>query len=286
MRDNKDKRIYGQLLKTRLESNKILPMIGVYDVFSAALVADKFEAIFCSGYGFSASFYGLPDEGFITWNDMLAYVARLRAILDDTHIIVDIDDGYGDPTIASIATKRLEQVGASAVILEDQRRPKKCGHLQGKEILDINEYKERLSAILEVKKDLYIIARTDSNDFEDSLKRVQEYSHLGADAILIEGIKSHDQIPVIREAVSKDTAIVVNLIGGGKTAPINLSKLHEYGVNIVNYSTPCLFAAHGAINESLDKLLLNDGMLKVEDNDITLKENNSFLKKLINKNND
>ena len=286
MANEKNKRIYGQLLKARLESNNILPMIGVYDVFSAALVADKFEAIFCSGYGFSASFYGLPDEGFITWNDMLAYVARLRAILDNTHIIVDIDDGYGDPTIASIATKRLEQVGASAVILEDQRRPKKCGHLQGKEILDINEYKERLSAILEVKKDLYIIARTDSNDFEDSIKRVQEYSDLGADAILVEGIKNHNQIPIIREAVPNDTAIVVNLIGGGNTAPINLSQLHEYGVNIVNYSTPCLFAAHGAINESLDKLLLNDGMLKIEDNDVTLKENNTFLKRLINKNDD
>mgnify|MGYP006189920873 FL=1 len=283
MTKNINKKIYGQLLKSRIDSKEILPMIGVYDVFSASLVAEKYEAIFCSGYGFSASFYGLPDEGFITWTDMLSYVERLRATLDDTHIIVDIDDGYGDHTIASIVTKRLEQVGASAVILEDQRRPKKCGHLQGKEILDINEYKERLLAVIEAKKDLYVIARTDSGDFDDAITRASEYAQLGADAILVEGLINHDQIPVIRESVPSNVAIVVNLIAGGKTDPISLSELHNRGVNIVNYSTPCLFAAQKAINDSLDKLIENDGILTLEEGDVTLSENNAFLKKLTNK---
>ena len=283
MMNNINKKIYGQLLKSRIDSKEILPMIGVYDVFSASLVAEKYEAIFCSGYGFSASFYGLPDEGFITWTDMLSYVERLRATLDDTHIIVDIDDGYGDHTIASIVTKRLEQVGASAVILEDQRRPKKCGHLQGKEILDISEYKERLIAVIEAKKDLYVIARTDSGDFDDALQRVSEYAELGADAVLVEGLISHDQIPIIRASVPSNVAIVVNLIAGGKTDPIKLSELHNHGVNIVNYSTPCLFAAQKAINDSLDKLIKNDGMLTLEKGDVTLSENNDFLKKSINK---
>jgi 2-methylisocitrate lyase-like PEP mutase family enzyme len=283
MKTNMNKKIYGQFLKSRIENNKILPIIGVYDIFSASLVSEKFEAVFCSGYGFSASFYGLPDEGFIDWKDMILYVERLRTILNDTHIIVDIDDGYGDDAIASRVTKRLEEVGASAVILEDQRRPKKCGHLEGKEILDISEYKERLLAVIEAKKDLYVIARTDSSNFDDAIKRVSEYAQLGADAILVEGLINHDQIPIIRESIPSNVAIVVNLIAGGKTDPISLTELHNRGVDIVNYSTPCLFAAQKAINDSLDKLIKNDGMLTLEKGDVTLSENNAFLKKLTNK---
>jgi len=278
-----NKKIYGQFLKSRIENNKILPIIGVYDIFSASLVSEKFEAVFCSGYGFSASFYGLPDEGFIDWKDMILYVERLRNILSNTHIVVDIDDGYGDHAIASKVASRLEEVGASAVILEDQRRPKKCGHLEGKEILDINEYKERLLAVIEAKKDLYVIARTDSSNFDDAIKRVSEYAQLGADAILVEGLINHDQISIIRESIPSNVAIVVNLIAGGKTDPISLSDLHNRGVNIVNYSTPCLFAAQKAINDSLDKLIENDGMLTLKEGDVTLSENNAFLKKLTNK---
>ncbi len=270
---------YGQQLRERVNQGKILSMIGVYDAFSSLLAADKFDAIFCSGYGFSASYYGLPDEGFITWTDMVAYVQRVRAILKDTHIIVDIDDGYGDHTIAEIVTRRLEQVGASGIILEDQRRPKKCGHLKGKEILPIDEYKKRLQAVIDTKNEIFVIARTDSDDFEDAIKRVNDYSSMGADAILIEGLKSHEQITTIRKKIPTDAKLVVNLIAGGKTKPIDLSELSDSGVNIVNYSTPCLFAAHRAIRESLDDLIKNNGKLSSSDKDVTLDDNNSFLKK-------
>ena len=271
---------YGQQLRERVNQGKILSMIGVYDAFSSLLAADKFDAIFCSGYGYSASYYGLPDEGFITWTDMVAYVQRVRAILKDTHIIVDIDDGYGDHTIAEIVTRRLEQVGASGIILEDQRRPKKCGHLKGKEILQIDEYKKRLQAVIDSKNDIFVIARTDSDDFDDAIKRVNDYSSMGADAILIEGLKSHEQITTIRKKIPNDAKLVVNLIAGGKTNPIDLSELSDSGVNIVNYSTPCLFAAHRAIRESLDDLIKNNGKLSSSDKDVTLDDNNSFLKKI------
>ena len=85
-----NKKTYGEKLKSRVRSRRILPVIGVYDVFSAALAAKKFEAIFCSGYGLSASFYGLPDEGFITCNDMVSFVSRLRQKLNNIHIIDNI----------------------------------------------------------------------------------------------------------------------------------------------------------------------------------------------------
>jgi 2-methylisocitrate lyase-like PEP mutase family enzyme len=272
---------YGVSMRARMEQDKILPLIGVYDVFSAILSAKKFEAIFCSGYGFAASNYGLPDEGFIAWTDMVSYVKRIRAVLPKTHIVVDIDDGHGDPNVASIFSKQLEQVGASAVILEDQRRPKRCGHLPGKEILSLDEYMPRLEMVLNTRNELFVIARTDASDIEEGILRVKEFARAGADGILVEGIEKLEDIPRVREAVGKDVSLTVNLISGGKTPPVTLSKLSELGVNIVNYSTPCLFAAQGAIQAKLDQLLDNDGELKLNKIEVDLTSNNNILKEVL-----
>jgi 2-methylisocitrate lyase-like PEP mutase family enzyme len=286
MENNKNKYFilkpkFGNLLRSRLETNNILPLIGIYDVFSAALVAKKFEAIFCSGYGFAASYYGLPDEGYITWTDMVAYVERIRAVLPSTHIVVDIDDGYGDPNIAANIACRLERVGASAVILEDQRRPKKCGHLPGKEILAMEEYMPRLKAVLDIRENLFVVARTDTVKMSDGIERAQEFARAGADAILIEGIKDINQLKIIREAIGVDTLLMINLIAGGKTDPVTLGELSELGVNMVNYSTPCLFAAHKAIDDTLDRLIKEDGKLIVKKDDINLEKNNKVLKSML-----
>ena len=86
---------YGQLLRAELESRKIMPFVGVYDVFSATLAARHFDGLFISGFSFAASFYGLPDVGFIAWPDIVAFCHRIRAVLPRHHIIVDIDDGPG-----------------------------------------------------------------------------------------------------------------------------------------------------------------------------------------------
>ena len=137
-------RSYGSIFRNKIKKGEITPIIGVYDALSATLSNQYFDSLFCSGYGFSASRYGLPDEGFIAWKDMIEYVQNMRTILPESNIIVDIDDGYGDDKIASMAISSLENVGASAVILEDQRRPKKCGHLPGKEIIDRSEYLKKV----------------------------------------------------------------------------------------------------------------------------------------------
>ena len=176
---------YGDLFRNEILSNKIVPLIGVYDALSASLTAKYFNAVFCSGYGFSASRYGLPDEGFIAWQDMISYVENMRSISPDLHIVVDIDEGYGDDKIARTVTSRLENVGASAIVLEDQRRPKKCGHLPGKEIINRDEHIKRLTSVLNVRKDLYVIARTDAEDIQEGISRVQDYALAGAEAFIL-----------------------------------------------------------------------------------------------------
>lgn len=271
--------MYGEMLKKRISKKEILPLIGIYDVFSAILASEKFEAVFCSGYGFSASHYGLPDEGFINWSDMLNFVGRVRQIAPKKHIIVDIDEGYGDPAIASNVAMRLESIGASAVILEDQKKPKKCGHLPGKELLSLDDYVPRLESVLKNRDTMYVIARTDSEG-DDAVNRAKLYSDLGADAVLVEGISDLEEITRIRKSIPADTALAVNLIGGGKTPPCTLSQLQGMGVNIANFSTPCLFAAHAAIKRSLDQLLEGDGNLECFSGEhVSLVENNNFLKK-------
>ena len=269
---------YGELFRERLTQVGILPLIGIYDLMSASIAAKHFEAIFCSGYGFSASQYGLPDEGFITWTDMVNYVERVRTILPDTHIVVDIDDGYGDPNIASTVVRKLERVGASAVILEDQKRPKKCGHLPGKELLEVNTYLSRLNAVLDSKDKMYVIARTDSPNIDEGIARANRYAEVGADAIMIEGLTDISQISRIRESIPDKVSITVNLIAGGKTPPITLEDLKNLEVNLVIYSTPCLFAAHAAIDETMEEMISSDLIITENRSKISLKESNELLR--------
>lgn len=254
----------GAVLRNRINTGSVLPLIGVFDQVSASIAASRFEAVFCSGYGFAASYYGLPDEGFIAWPDMVAYVERMRAILPSTHIVVDIDDGYGDPNLAANVVRRLERVGASAVVLEDQRRPKRCGHLPGKEILDEEDYLLRLRRVLAVRGDLVVVARTDAPDFDEGLRRARLYAAEGVDAVMVEGLSGVDDVARVREAIGPDTALTVNLIAGGKTPPVTLTRLQQLGANLVIYSTPCLFAAQTAMETYLDQMKARDGELAPE----------------------
>ena len=268
---------YGAAFRGEILDKNIVPIIGVYDALSASLSSKYFNAAFCSGYGFSASRYGLPDEGFIAWQDMISYVENMRSISPDIHIVVDIDEGYGDDKIARTVTSRLENVGASAIVLEDQRRPKKCGHLPGKEIINRDEHIKRLTSVLNVRKDLYVIARTDAEDIQEGISRVQDYALAGADAVMVEGLDSAESIQLVRESIPSDVSMGVNLIFGGKMGPISLDELSSLGVNLVIYSTPCLFAAHGAVDNAIRELKENNGVLKGDEFGVSLAESNKIL---------
>ena len=130
----------GHRLRESMTQSDLIPFIGVYDVFSATLAGRHFDSLFVSGFGFAASHYGLPDIGFITWTDIVDYVQRLRTVLPFHNLLVDIDDGYCDPEVACHVVSVLEAAGASGVVLEDQKRPRRCGHFEGKQIMDLDEY--------------------------------------------------------------------------------------------------------------------------------------------------
>src|SRR5262245_12292953 len=148
MTTNLTGRIAGDAFRMRLERQGLLCLIGVYDVFSARIAAERFEGVFCSGYSYAASAYGLPDVGYVNWRDIADFSTRIRHVLPGTHILVDVDDGFGDDIVSSNTVRILESNGLSAVMMEDQKRPRRCGHFEGKEVLPVPEYLTKLTRVL------------------------------------------------------------------------------------------------------------------------------------------
>jgi 2-methylisocitrate lyase-like PEP mutase family enzyme len=253
-------RTAGARLRQAIQGSGVTPLIGVFDMFSASLAARRYDGLFVSGFGFAASYYGLPDIGFIAWPDMVGFVQRLRLAFPDTHLLVDIDDGYGDPEVASHVVAQLEATGASGIILEDQERPRRCGHVDGKQILPLDRYLAKLDAVLRTRRDLVVVARTDATEPDEILRRAAALAATDADVILVDGVRSVDWIRQVRTVIG-DKPLLFNQIAGGKSPRLSLGELADLGVDVAIYSTPCLFAAQRAIDETLVQLAAADGRL-------------------------
>ena len=249
----------GRRMRDAVRQREIMPFIGVYDAFSAGIAGKHFDSLFVSGFGFAASFYGLPDIGFVSWSDMVACVQRIRTVLPQHHVLVDIDDGYCDPEVACHVVSLLEASGASGVVLEDQRRPRRCGHFEGKQIMELDEYVAKLRQVLATRRDLFVIARTDSSDLEEVERRVLAFDEAGADAVLVDGLKSLETVRKLSAKVHAPFSF--NQIAGGKSPPYTLTELQQAGAKLVIYSTPCLFAAQEGIEKAMAVLRKADGSL-------------------------
>jgi 2-methylisocitrate lyase-like PEP mutase family enzyme len=249
----------GQLLRKELSGDRdIDPFLGIYDSFSASIAAPFSTNLFLSGFGFAASFYGLPDIGYISWTDMVAAAWRIRQILPDHKLLVDIDDGYVDIHTARHVVKQLDSMGAAMVMLEDQARPRRCGHVDGKRLLPLSDYIEKLNAVLGDNQSICVLARTDASG-DEIYRRVEAISKTNADVLMVDGIDSIETLKRVRSCTSKP--LLFNQIAGGKSPRLSIGQLRELGVRLVQYSTPMLFAAQQAMTEALDALAENDGLL-------------------------
>lgn len=251
---------HPERLRTAIATEGTTPLIGVFDMFSASVSAQHYDGMFISGFGFAASHYGLPDIGFIAWPDIVAFVQRLRLAFPAQHLLVDIDDGYVDPETACHVVQQLEAIGASGVILEDQKRPRRCGHVDGKQVLPLEEYLDKLNMVLESRRDLVVVARTDATEESEILRRAKALAATDADVVLVDGVRSVDWIRKVRDVIG-DKPLLFNQIAGGKSPRLSLSELGELGVDVAIYSTPCLFAAQSAMDQALTRLKEGDGRL-------------------------
>ena len=250
---------HGNSLRREIARRSIIPFIGVYDVFSATIAAKHYDSLFISGFGFAASHYGLPDIGFIAWSDIVAFVQRVRTVLPYHHLLVDMDDGYCDTEVACHVASLLESAGASAIVLEDQRRPRRCGHFDGKQLMELDEYLLKLRRVLSTCRQMVVIARTDASDPDEIVRRVKAFADAGADAVLVDGLRD---LSLIRELKNQiDRPFTFNQIAGGKSPACSLQELRDFGISLVIYSTPCLFAAQSAVEDAIASLKANDGLL-------------------------
>ena len=250
---------FGAAFRDHVAATDLTPVIGIYDVFSATLAAQHFDALFVSGFGFAASHYGLPDIGFIAWADLVAFVQRVRAVLPRHHLLVDIDDGYCDTHVACHVASLLESIGASGVVLEDQARPRRCGHLDGKVLLELPVFVEKLRAVLASRRDLYVVARTDAADPDEIARRIDAFTEAGADAVLVDAVRTLDQVRALKARTR--LPVVFNQIAGGKSPPVDLEELRDSGAKVALFSTPCLFAAQEAVAQAMVDLAARNGRL-------------------------
>ena len=227
------------------DKSKPLVMPGVYDAIGAKIVEKVgFEAMLQTGYGTSATLFGMPDYGFIGSTETVDNARRICHAVS-TPVIVDADTGYGNALSVWKLVQELEEVGASVIFLEDQRWPKRCGHMQGKEVIQKDEYAEKLQAALDARsnKDFIIVARTDARAIEGLDKAIERglyYKKIGADAIFIEAPKTIQEMKIIGKSIN--APLVANMIEGGATPIISKSKLHKMGFKIVLYPLSVLFS--------------------------------------------
>ncbi len=232
-------------LKNMLKANKPLVIPGVYDAIGAK-IAEKvgFQAMFQTGYGTSATLFGMPDYGFIGATETLDNARRIcRAV--SVPVIVDSDTGYGNALSVWKLVRELEAAGASGMFLEDQRWPKRCGHMKGKEVITQEEYTEKLGAAVDARqsKNFIIVARTDARATEGldaAIERGLQNKKTGADAIFIEAPRSLEEMKTIGKAIK--APLVANMIEGGATPMSSSETLHKLGFKIILYPLSVLFA--------------------------------------------
>ena len=232
-------------LKSMLKSKKPIVIPGVYDALGAK-IAQKvgFYAMFQTGYGTSASLFGMPDYGFIGATETVDNARRIcRAV--QVPVIVDSDTRYGNALSVWKLVKELESAGASGIFLEDQQWPKRCGHMQGKEVVSQEEYTEKLSAAIDARenKDFIIVARTDARATEgldEAIERGKQNKKAGADAVFVEAPRSIDEMKQIGKEIN--APLVANMIEGGATPLSSAESLSKMGFNVILYPLSVLYA--------------------------------------------
>lgn len=262
------------------DSSRPLVIPGVYDAIGAK-IAQKvgFDAMFQTGYGTSATLFGMPDYGFIGSTETIENARRIcRAV--SVPVIVDSDTGYGNALSVWKLVNELESAGASGIFLEDQRWPKRCGHMSGKEVIEKEEYAEKLQAALDARKskDFVVVARTDARatrGLDDAIERGKYYRKIGADAVFVEAPKSIDEMKKIGKSIN--APLVANMIEGGATPIIPSATLHKTGFRIVLYPLSVLFANAFASIQILRELKKSGTTAKLKKNVVSFDEFNDLV---------
>jgi methylisocitrate lyase len=246
-----------QALRARLASGELVRMPGAFTPLSAKLIEEKgFEGVYISGAVLSAEL-GLPDIGLTTLTEVAQRGGQI-ARMTELPTFIDADTGFGEPMNVARTVQVLEDAGVSGLHLEDQVNPKRCGHLDGKAVVDEATALKRIRAAVEARRDpdFLIMARTDIRGVEGlaaAKDRAKKLVDAGADAIFPEAMADLAEFEAIRAAV--DVPILANMTEFGKSELFTTQQLADVGVNIVIFPVSLLRLAMGAVERGLDTIL-------------------------------
>ncbi|KAA9089688.1 methylisocitrate lyase [Microbacterium radiodurans] len=246
-----------RLLRERLASGGILRFPGAFNPLSARLIERKgFDGVYISGAVLSADL-GLPDIGLTTLTEV---AGRGQQIARTTELpaLIDADTGFGEPMNVARTIQTLEDAGIAGCHIEDQVNPKRCGHLDGKAVVDDATALRRIRAAVDARRDpgFLVMARTDIRAVEGmpaAVDRAKALVDAGADAIFPEAMRTLEEFAAIREAV--DVPILANMTEFGKSELFSVAQLEAVGVNMVIWPVSLLRIAMGAAERALDTLI-------------------------------
>ena len=246
-------------LKTRLADERITVAPGIYDALSGLIVEQAgFNTAYMSGASLAYTRFGRPDIGLIGMREVADTVTVIRERIN-IDLVVDGDTGYGNALNVMRTVKEFERAGASAIQLEDQDLPKRCGHLNGKTLVSASEMVGKLKAAVDtrVDQDTLIIARTDAiavEGFECALERAEKYLEAGADVLFVEAPENRDQMEKMNLQFSGRVPLLANMVEGGKTPISGADDLEELGYSIVIFPGGTVRAVSFAMQEYLGQL--------------------------------
>jgi 2-methylisocitrate lyase-like PEP mutase family enzyme len=241
----------------QLVSADTILMPGVYDALTARIAARiGFEIVFISGYSVSAVRLGEPDFGFLTQTEMVE-AARGVCRVSSAPVIVDADTGYGNPLNVIRTVHEMQDAGAAGVFLEDQVWPKKCGHFEGKQVVETEDHAAKIRAARDARgeRDLFLVARTDARQplgVEQAIERCLAYREAGADALFVEAPQSVDELERIAEALPPP--LVANMIERGVTPHLTRSELRDLGYALIVCPLAALYSSAKAVSDVLTEL--------------------------------
>ncbi len=248
-------------LRQMLNEKRFIIAPGVFDGFSAMLANRAgFDALYMTGYGVSASRYGLPDAGLTTLSDMLAALQIIRP-LTDLPIIADADTGYGGLLNVRHTVRRYEAAGANAIQIEDQEIPKKCGHTLGRRVIPVSDMvaKVRVAVEARLSPETLIVARTDArtaHGLDEAIARAQAYAMAGADILFVESPESEAEM--IRIGREVNAPLLANMVPkGARTPELPAARLQELGFDMAIYPGVGFGAALGAMEQAYAYLRQN-----------------------------
>ena len=225
-------------LKLRLRNKPILLAPGVYDPLTALLATDAgAEAIYLSGAAIAYTRLGRPDIGLVSMTEVVDTISLIRDRVA-TPLIVDADNGYGNALNMQRTVRAFERAGANAVQIEDQSFPKRCGHLDGKQLVSTTEMAGKIKAAADARasSDTLIIARTDAlavEGFRPAIERAIRYAEAGADVLFVEAPGSMEELSKLTAELSNGLPLMANMVEGGKTPILSAAELEALGFSMV-----------------------------------------------------